>query len=156
MAMAEVRGLLSADWAAVEKVPPAQANRVPGRAAAVATMLAEVNALDVEQQRVLDLIEPIAAAADRDLSGADWASATGSPSEAEIRAAARLGVEPAQLKLAACVLWGRSFEDERDARAAQAGDKPAAVMQARRGHASRSMLVEVGSFLATVAEDQTP
>ena len=62
-------------------------------------------------------------------------------------AARRLGVEPAQVRLAARVLWRRDFSEERDARAGEASGLSPRTLQARRGHAARAMLAELGTFL---------
>lgn len=75
------------------------------------------------------------------------------PTEAEGRAAERLGVEPAVLKAASRRLWARDFEEERDARAGVGKVAPQAL-QARRGHASRQMIAELREYLDTVFPDR--
>lgn len=147
MTVAEVRALLSADWEAVENLPLAEAHSVPGAAWVKRVVGPAVAELEAEMKRLQLLLEPIAAASSRQLVAADEDRALTTPSEAEARGAVRLGVEPAQLKLASHVLWGRAFEEERNARAAMSGDVPAATMQARRGHVARAMLGELKIFL---------
>jgi len=68
------------------------------------------------------------------------------PTEAEARAAERLGVPASYLKAAAGALWDRDFDIERDARAGD-GDLPPSTLQGRRGHATRAMLAEVREYL---------
>lgn len=62
-------------------------------------------------------------------------------SEAERRAARRLGIDPSRLAALALVRWGRSWTDERDRRAGESGDRRS--RQAMAGHATREMLGEL-------------
>ncbi len=66
--------------------------------------------------------------------------------EAEQRAADRLGVLAVQVKAASRVIWGRDFEEERDSRVGNGG-VPAQSLQARRGHATRAMVEELRDYL---------
>ena len=91
-------------------------------------------------------LEPIWDRAGRIVMREDTRHAFMPPTEAEQRAAGRLGVLPAQVKAAARVLWSRDFEEERDARVGE-GAVAAQSLQARRGHASRAMLGELRGFL---------
>jgi transcriptional regulator with XRE-family HTH domain len=97
------------------------------------------------------LVEPevtkILRSSPRRMTGADRLAAFTHPTEAETRAAERLGVEPAIMKAAARVLWGRDFEDERDARVGEVTDPGRLTVSALRGHASRAMIGELAIAL---------
>jgi transcriptional regulator with XRE-family HTH domain len=110
--------------------------------------LAEALARSVaERERLEPLLLPIWDMARRRILREDKRRAFLPPTEAEQRAADRLGIEPAQLKAAARTLWGQDFEQERDARAGDASGIPPATLQARRGHATRAMLADLVEFL---------
>lgn len=70
------------------------------------------------------------------------------PSEAELRAARRLGRTWRRVARMAAELWdGRSLDEERDRRLAAAGQPPTA---AYRGHITRALLVELREGFANV------
>jgi hypothetical protein len=65
--------------------------------------------------------------------------------------ARRLGVEIAQVKLSARVLWEhRGFDDERDSRISDVDELEPRSRQARRGLVTRSMLTELRAFLEEI------
>lgn len=107
---------------------------------------------DVRRQerivRTYPQVRPLLAVAGHRIKAADVQHAYQSvPTDAEWRAANRLDIEPIVLKFASLALWGRSFEAQRDALAnASSGDAPSAI-QARRGHAARRMVTELGTFI---------
>jgi transcriptional regulator with XRE-family HTH domain len=70
--------------------------------------------------------------------------------EAETHAAAKFGVTPAMLALAARKRWGRSLTAERDRRLADLGHTGAETrrLQALRGHITRELLEELRPLLA--------
>jgi transcriptional regulator with XRE-family HTH domain len=70
---------------------------------------------------------------------------TGAYSEAEVKAARKLGVSPQAIAKTAEALWGRSLTAERDARIAASGGGPrtARSLQAVRGHVTRALLEEL-------------
>ena len=72
--------------------------------------------------------------------------------EAERKAAAKLGVEPRVLALAARMRYGRSFSDERDARIDPSG-LSARSLQARRGHVTRELLKELDPVIMRRSQD---
>jgi transcriptional regulator with XRE-family HTH domain len=112
---------------------------------------------EAERQRVEPLLEPIRLWCREHgfrLMRGDTVDAFRLPSDAERHAGRRLGVEPAQVKLAARVLWDhRDFSEERDARI---GDEDARAamdkrtLQAQRGLVTREMLRELREFLSNV------
>jgi transcriptional regulator with XRE-family HTH domain len=120
--------------------------RTPGDAW-LAEMYRRSAAMRDQVQPVLDRV--FAGHADEVTAG-DEIAALAPPTEAESRAAERIGVQPVALKAAARVLWRRDFEEERDARAGEG--------HGRRGHASRAMIAEVRDYLtgleAEVADAQ--
>ena len=69
--------------------------------------------------------------------------------EAERKAARVLDVTPLLVALAAVKCWGRPLTDEREDRIAKAGAESvsARVLQARRGHVTRTLLAELRSLL---------
>lgn len=69
--------------------------------------------------------------------------------EAEERAAERLGLQVAYLRAASRALWDRDFEAERDSRAGN-GEMTPGSLQGRRGHATRAMLGELRGFLRDI------
>jgi hypothetical protein len=75
-----------------------------------------------------------------------------SPSDAERHASRRLGVDPAQVRLAALALWGRDFDQERDARAGDVAALEPRSRQARRGLVTREMLAEMERMLKEASE----
>jgi hypothetical protein len=76
-----------------------------------------------------------------------YAALSRTPDDADRHAARRLGIEPAQVRLAARVLWRRDFAQERDARVGEVSGLAQRTLQARRGHAARAMLAELSTFL---------
>lgn len=151
MGAAEVRALLSGDHEALDNLDSDDVHWVPGNDVVAAIY----ERVEPEIKRLRTLVRPLEDASTRPLNAGDWRSAIRKPTEAETRASARLGVEPAQLKMAARVLWGRDFEEERDARA-QTGTpgQSAAAVQARRGHAARAMLAELETFIGNAYKTQ--
>ena len=72
-------------------------------------------------------------------------------SDTEQHAARRLGVEIAQVKLSARVLWDhRDFDDERDSRIGDVDELEPRSRQARRGLVTREMLAELRAFLEEI------
>lgn len=65
--------------------------------------------------------------------------------EAERRASTRLDVLPGQVVIAARTLWGRSLDEERDARVDKMPD--AGDARALRGHVTRQLTQELGMHL---------
>lgn len=116
-----------------------------------AELLDMVERSKAERQRVEPLLEPIRKGAERrgiNLTGADWRAAFGAPSDADRHATRRLGMPyPAQIRLAARVLWQKDLEEERDARVGDTGDLSPRGRQARRGLVTRAMLTEMRTFL---------
>ncbi|WP_300611040.1 helix-turn-helix transcriptional regulator [Trebonia sp.] len=144
MGAAEVRALLSGDHEALGNLEPDDVHWVPGNDAVAAIY----ERVDAGVKRLRTLVQPLVDASPRPLGAKAWRNALLKPTEAETRAAERLGVDPAQLKMASQALWDQSFEEERDARAGS--DTPgqsAATVQARRGHAARAMLTELKAFI---------
>lgn len=74
-------------------------------------------------------------------------AADAAPTEAERRAARRLGTSPAEIRRSSAVLWSRGFDGERDARTGDVTAMAPRARQARRGHAARQMLAEIGGYL---------
>lgn len=74
------------------------------------------------------------------------------PSDAERHASRRLGVDPAQVRLAALALWGRDFDQERDNRVGDVGALEPRSRQARRGLVTREMLAEMERMLREASE----
>lgn len=107
-----------------------------------------------ERERLDSLLQPITKWSDDhgfQLLHGDYRASFGAPEDAERHAARRLGVEPAQVKLAARVLWDhRDFGRERDARVGDAASLSARSLQARRGLVTRDMLAEMAEFLDEV------
>jgi transcriptional regulator with XRE-family HTH domain len=71
-------------------------------------------------------------------------------SDAEVKAARRLGVSPAAVMKASESVWGRSLDEEREERVrTQAPEKASPrTLQAVRGHVTRSLLDELRPVLA--------
>ena len=69
--------------------------------------------------------------------------------EAERKAARVLGATPVLVALAAVKCWGRPLTDEREDRMTNAGVEGVSprVLQARRGHVTRTLLAELRSLL---------
>ncbi|MGH3248193.1 MAG: helix-turn-helix domain-containing protein [Trebonia sp.] len=168
-----VRVLLSGNLAAVGNLPADDWPEIPGdeldRAANSLMVAAEqvdqfvdsAEQLQAQQELALDdvrrqerivrtypQIRPLLAVAGHRIKAADVQHAYQSvPTDAEWRAANRLDIEPIVLKIASLALWGHSFEAERDQRAnASSNDAPSAI-QARRGHAARGMVTELGLYI---------
>ena len=101
-----------------------------------------------EAERQMKLLRPIADRARPPLMSSDYyAALSRTPDDADRHAARRLGIEPAQVRLAARVLWRRDFAEERDGRVGEVSGLSPRTLQARRGHAARAMLAELGTFL---------
>lgn len=88
----------------------------------------------------------------RKASTVDWGTysegtESGGPNEAERRAAKRLGVAPDLLKAIADGHWGRTLEEERDARVSESapGGATARTLQALRAHTTRALLAELAA-----------
>jgi hypothetical protein len=151
MGTAEVRALLSGDHEALDNLDPDDVHWVPGNDVVAAIY----ERADAEVKRLRTLLQPLEDASPRPLKAKAWGNAILKPTEAETRAAARLGVDPAQLKMASQVLWDRTFEEERDMRAgADAPGQSAAALQARRGHATRAMLADLEMFIGNAYKAQ--
>jgi transcriptional regulator with XRE-family HTH domain len=106
-----------------------------------------------ERSRLEPLLEPIVKwcdAHDRRLMMGEWRAAFRSPTDAERHAARKLGVEPAQVRLASRVLWRRDFADERDFRVGETEDMELRSLQARRGLVTRTLIGELQGFLTEV------
>jgi transcriptional regulator with XRE-family HTH domain len=84
----------------------------------------------------------------RSLQIADALPRQGQHAEATVKAAKRLGVTPADVEVAAAELWGHSFPKERDRRAEPRAGESKRQLQARRGHAARTLLAELGDYFA--------
>ena len=104
-----------------------------------------------ERERLDALLQPIAQWCDDhgvQLLHGDYRRALGTPVDPERHAARRLAVDPAQVKLAARLLWNhRDFSDERDARIGDTASLSPRSLQARRGLVTRDMLAELREFL---------
>lgn len=98
------------------------------------------------RERLRPQLQMIRERSPRQVIARDRRIAFGPATEAEVRAADRLKVEPPVLKFASRILWDRNFEEERDSRAGD-GDVPPPTLQARRGHATRAMLDQLRDFL---------
>lgn len=72
-------------------------------------------------------------------AGRDW------PDDAEIKAAARLGMPPEKLRSLAVSLWGHSLSQERERRLGDVAGLSQRSAQARRGHITRQLLVELAA-----------
>jgi transcriptional regulator with XRE-family HTH domain len=70
-----------------------------------------------------------------------------SPSDAERYAGRRLKVPPQQIAEAAQLMWGASFETERDSRVSDVEKLEPRSRQARRGLVAREMFKELRAFL---------
>ena len=107
-----------------------------------------------ERERLDLLLQPIAQWCEDhgvQLLHGDYRRALGTPADAERHAARRLGVDPAQVKLAARVLWNhRDFGEERDARIGDAISLSPRSLQAKRGLVTRDMLGELRGLLDQV------
>ena len=107
---------------------------------------------DAEGRKIRPLLVPIRRYSPdlgaEDINEALWVL----PNDAERHAARRLGVHPAQVKLAARALWHRNFTEERDARIGDASEFEPRSLQAHRGLVARAMLADLRAYLAAVAE----
>ena len=107
-----------------------------------------------EKTRVRALVAPIlewANQQDVKLTEGDWLAVFETASDTERHAARRLGVELAQVKLSARVLWDhRDFDDERDSRIGDVDGLEPRSRQARRGLVTREMLAELRAFLEEI------
>lgn len=108
-----------------------------------------------EHERVTRLLWPLVEWAVRygiRLTSGEMDTAYRSPSDAERHAARRLGVEPAQVRLASYLLWKQDFDLERDARIGDVGELEPRSRQARRGLVTREMLAEMEKMLKEASE----
>jgi hypothetical protein len=107
-----------------------------------------------EKNRVRALVAPIlewAQQQDVKLREGDWLAVFDTASDTERHAARRLGVEIAQVKLSARVLWDHGdFDDERDSRIGDVDELEPRTRQARRGLVTREMLAELRAFLKEI------
>lgn len=74
------------------------------------------------------------------------------PSEADRHAARRLGVDTAQVRLAALALWHQDLDQERDERVGDVAALEPRSRQARRGLVTREMLAEMERMLKEAGE----
>jgi transcriptional regulator with XRE-family HTH domain len=106
---------------------------------------------EAEKKRVGALVAPIqewAEQHDVKIVTGDWLAMFETASDSEQHVARRLGVEIAQVKLSARVLWDhRDFDDERDSRIGDVDELEPRSRQARRGLVTRGMLAELRAFL---------
>lgn len=79
---------------------------------------------------------------------ADALPQSGLHDEATVKAAKRLGVPPDRVEVGAAELWGRGFPQERDHRAVPRAGETKRQLQARRGHAARTLLAELADYFA--------
>lgn len=86
------------------------------------------------------------------LTSTEHDAAFRSPSDAERHAARRLDVDPAQIRLAAMMLWRRDFDQERDDRVGDVAALEPRSRQARRGLVTREMLAEMEQMLKEASE----
>jgi ADP-ribose pyrophosphatase YjhB (NUDIX family)/transcriptional regulator with XRE-family HTH domain len=101
-----------------------------------------------QRKQTEQLLAPISQYADGLLRG-DVRMAFQLPTDAERHAARRLGLHPAQIKLASRALWDhRDFASERDRRVGDVGKLEARSRQARRGLVTRAMLAELRDYVA--------
>lgn len=156
-----VKMLLSDDWANFQQLP-ADAVRMHSTSIAEAVeAVDEAFATAREQRELYERTQPqvhlIWDGSKRPVLRGDIRRSYLAATEAEQRAAERLGVPSVFLKAAAGALWDRDFEKERDARAGNGGLAPSGL-QARRGHATRAMLGELRDYLGElgVLEAQAP
>ena len=109
---------------------------------------------EAEKKRVGMIVAPIqewAEQHDVKLATGDWLAMFETASDTEQHVARRLGVEIAQVKLSARVLWDhRNFDDERDSRVGDVDGLEPRSRQARRGLVTRGMLAEMRAFLEEV------
>ena len=109
---------------------------------------------EAEKKRVDVLAQPIlewAKQHDVKLAEGDWLAVFETASDTERRAARRLGVEIAQVKLSARVLWDhRDFDDERDGRIGDVDELEPRSRQARRGLVTREMLAELRALFEEI------
>ncbi len=121
----------------------------------VAEMLTQSEAMHQEIEALLVPFKAWSKNHDRPLLAGDWQAAFRQPTDAEKHAAQRLGVHPAQVKLAARVLWNHTdFEQERDSRVGDIDEIEPRSRQARRGLVAREMLAELKTFLDEVLPEQ--
>ncbi len=109
---------------------------------------------EAEKKRVDVLAQPIlewAKQHDVKLAEGDWLAVFETASDTERRAARRLGVEIAQVKLSARVLWDhRDFDDDRDCRIGDIDELEPRSRQARRGLVTREMLAELRALFEEI------
>ncbi|MGI8680651.1 MAG: hypothetical protein ACR2JO_00655 [Mycobacteriales bacterium] len=65
------------------------------------------------------------------------------PTEAETKAAGRLGVAPETVVRRGRARWGHRLDDEREQRLGDTSGVPARTVQARRGHITRQLIAEL-------------
>lgn len=142
MDAAGVKRLLSGDWEGYSELPADGGLHAPGdELLHLAWQRAQA-----DRERIGPLLQPIWDGAGRQVLRGDVRRSYLPPTEAEQRAADRLGILPQQLKAAVRVLYSRDFEEERDARVQQ-NHSPAQSLQGRRGHATRALLGEIKRYL---------
>ncbi len=109
---------------------------------------------EAEKRRVDVVAQPIlewAKQHDVKLAEGDWLAVFETASDTERHAAQRLGVDIAQVKLSARVLWDhRDFDDERDGRIGDVDELEPRSRQARRGLVTREMLAELRAFFEEI------
>ena len=79
-------------------------------------------------------------------------AAFSTPSDAERHAARRLGVDPAQIRLASLALWQEDFDKVRDEKVGDVATLEPRSRQAHRGLVTREMLAEMDNMLKEAAE----
>jgi transcriptional regulator with XRE-family HTH domain len=120
-----------------------------------AEMLAQSEAMHREIELQLNPIRTWWEDHGHQLLAGDWRHAFRRPTDAEKHAARRLGVYPAQLKLAARLLWNhRDFEEERDSRIGDIEEINPRSRQARRGLVTREMFAELKAFFDEALAEQ--
>lgn len=70
------------------------------------------------------------------------------PTDAERKAAIRLGMTPEAVMRRGRGRWGQSLDDERDQRLGDTSQVPARTVQARRGHLTRQLIAELSTWPA--------
>jgi len=142
-----VRALLSGDFARFPR-DPAEFT-FPGES----TLDEVIARAGAERDRLRRLVQPIVDRSLRSLTAEVQHRAFIQPTDADRHAASKLGVEPAQVRMAALAVWGLDFDAERDRRAEVGAAEPAADLRslsARRGHVARTMTAELRTYLDTV------
>ncbi len=115
------------------------------RSLSVGEGLRLAQALDVDLDK---LTEPARELLNRE-RGEGFDEMPARPSDAEFKAARKLGVTPRDVVSAAHSLWGRSLADERDRRVAEHAEhgSTSRTLQARRGHVTRALTTELATHI---------